>query len=699
MTLGHARRSNAWSEQDRQDREKEAEQRERDRETRVYDQGRDDIDNGRYDRAIERFTDVARDEGRARRRRALLQSVGAGPSRAARRSARHARDADEGLSEEPLSRHRRRRSSRKCDSNSGQPVQPGDQSDDDLKLYAIAALQNSDPEQAVPMLEKLLEGTASPRVKSKALFVLAQSNSPRAREVLKKIAMGNSSPDLQNRAIDYLGTQGGNGEPRGARGNLHARRPTSTSSGASCARSWSRATRDRLLTAAQSEQNADLRAEAVQQLGVMGAHDALWQLYQKETAVDVKKRIIQAMFVGGDVDRLIELAKTEKNPELRRTAIRNLGIMGSKKASDALIEIYNTDKDPEIRKSGHQRALRPGQRLGSRRSRAQGTGSGDEEGDRVEALGDGLQGSGRHAIHDGTAERKVEAHHVDSVQGDRVGAGVATALATPRRGAAAAHPERRRSRRNRRDRRSRQSFRSLVSSHDRRRLDWLFRAGHRWRAGDVLLQLRHDVRRRHDVERVGLLRTVPARELVGHVDVAARPKRRRRGGRHQARRLRSDDRAVSGRESRSRPRFACSRKTASSTRAAGPFAGSRTSARPTASRCSSRYVDAPGRHEESCRPTAPSPRSRCTAIRPPTRRSSGSSLEAQPENVRKKVTFWLGNARGQRGFETLQRVLRDDPSIEVRKGAIFGLTPEQGSASGRYVDRDRAQRCRAAPAK
>ncbi len=83
----------------------------------------------------------------------------------------------------------------------------------------------------------------------------------------------------------------------------------------------------------------------------MGAHDALWQLYQKESSVDVKKRIIQAMFVGGNADRLIELAKTEKIPELRRTALRNLGIMGGKKSSDALVEIYNTDKDPEIRKT------------------------------------------------------------------------------------------------------------------------------------------------------------------------------------------------------------------------------------------------------------------------------------------------------------------------------------------------------------
>lgn len=48
--------------------------------------------------------------------------------------------------------------------------------------------------------------------------------------------------------------------------------------------------------------------------------------------------------------------------------------------------------------------------------------------------------------------------------------------------------------------------------------------------------------------------------------------------------------------------------------------------------------------------------------------------QSQPESVRKKVTFWLGNSRGQHGYQTLQRVLRDDPSVEVRKGAIFGLS-------------------------
>ena len=46
----------------------------------------------------------------------------------------------------------------------------------------------------------------------------------------------------------------------------------------------------------------------------------------------------------------------------------------------------------------------------------------------------------------------------------------------------------------------------------------------------------------------------------------------------------------------------------------------------------------------------------------------------QPERVRKKVTFWLGNSRGRRGFDVLRRVMREDSSLDVRKSAIFGLS-------------------------
>jgi HEAT repeat protein len=44
-----------------------------------------------------------------------------------------------------------------------------------------------------------------------------------------------------------------------------------------------------------------------------------------------------------------------------------------------------------------------------------------------------------------------------------------------------------------------------------------------------------------------------------------------------------------------------------------------------------------------------------------------------PEFVRKKVTFWLGNARGKRGFDAVKNIARNDPSLDVRKSAMSGL--------------------------
>jgi hypothetical protein len=47
---------------------------------------------------------------------------------------------------------------------------------------------------------------------------------------------------------------------------------------------------------------------------------------------------------------------------------------------------------------------------------------------------------------------------------------------------------------------------------------------------------------------------------------------------------------------------------------------------------------------------------------------------SQPQHVRTKVPFWLGNTRGRRGFEILRRIVKDDPSQEVKKKAVFGLS-------------------------
>src|SRR6478672_1574561 len=86
--------------------------------------------------------------------------------------------------------------------------------DEDLKLMAINSLMNTEPERAMPLLEKVLNGPASPKLKERALFVLAQSGSPRARGILADVARGKSGPELQEKAIHYLGVAGSrsNGE-------------------------------------------------------------------------------------------------------------------------------------------------------------------------------------------------------------------------------------------------------------------------------------------------------------------------------------------------------------------------------------------------------------------------------------------------------------------------------------------------------
>src|SRR5258708_28097902 len=85
----------------------------------------------------------------------------------------------------------------------GAKANPDAQNDEDLKLLALQGLMNSSPEKGIPLVEGILNGTGSPRVKSKALFVLAQNGSPQAEAVLGKIARGQSNPDLQRKALSY----------------------------------------------------------------------------------------------------------------------------------------------------------------------------------------------------------------------------------------------------------------------------------------------------------------------------------------------------------------------------------------------------------------------------------------------------------------------------------------------------------------
>jgi HEAT repeat protein len=341
--------SRAQREQEEAQREKERAQRDKERELSSYDQGQQALDQARWDRAVSSFDRVI--ELKSAKADAAIYWKAYAQNKLGQRPEALA-TINTLLKDYSKSRYLSDAKALEVEVKrlSNSPIYPAAQTDEEMKILAINALQNSAPEEAIPMLQKVLQGTGSPKLKAQALFVLAQSNSPKAREVLVNIAKGAGNPDLQMRAVRYLGIHGGR-ESRAALADIYASSSDVDMKKRILSAFMQGGEKDRLLTAAQTEQNPELRAAAVQYLGNMGAQEELWAMYQKESSVDVKKGIIRALFTGGGVTRLTELAKSEQNPELRLLAVRNLALMGSKRTGDTLIEIYNTDKNLDIRRA------------------------------------------------------------------------------------------------------------------------------------------------------------------------------------------------------------------------------------------------------------------------------------------------------------------------------------------------------------
>jgi hypothetical protein len=332
----------------REDQERAREEQRRGRDEQTYERARNAIEREEWSRAVDQFSSLISD--RAPRADAALYWRAYALDRLSRQTEALTSIAE--LSKSfPGSRwlSDARALELQIRQRAGQPVSPDTQSDDELKLLAIQGLMHSDPSQSVPMLEKLLQGNSSPRLKERALFVLAQSNSTRAQEVLGRVARGNANPELQEKAIQYLGTNG-TAANRQILADIYQ---SSTDVGVKgrILRSFMTAgDRSRVLNAATTEKSPELRAEAVRQLGMMGAREELWQLYQKESAVEVKRQIVQAMGMSGDSAHLADIANSETNPDLLRTAIRQMGISGGGQSkADALLAIYSKQKDSAVK--------------------------------------------------------------------------------------------------------------------------------------------------------------------------------------------------------------------------------------------------------------------------------------------------------------------------------------------------------------
>ncbi len=337
-------------EEEKRDREQEARERAQEKIERLqelYDDGREDLDEDRYDRAAAKFQQLAEMNGP--QTDAALYWKAYADNRLGKRDAALTTIAD--LKRRfPQSRWKKDADALEIEvrQSTGNPSHPENQSDEELKMLAIQGIMNGDPQKGISILESILNGSGTPKLKSRALFMAAQSGQPEAREVLAKIARGQSNPELQRKAVEYLGLFGG-AEARKTLADVYA-----SSSDASVKHAILRSymiggDHERLFAAAKSEKDESLRREAIRQLGLVHGISELQQLYQAESSTDLRREILQAFFLAGDSGKLVQAAQGEKDPDLRRAAIRNLGLIHSDDSGKALQDIYAKETDHSLK--------------------------------------------------------------------------------------------------------------------------------------------------------------------------------------------------------------------------------------------------------------------------------------------------------------------------------------------------------------
>lgn len=322
-------------------------------EDRQYERATEALDQGRYQRAIELFQQVAT-SGSSRRDAATYwlayaQNKAGDPSAALHTLAElrtgfpSSAWLDDGEYLEAEIR-----------GASGQAAETGEIEDADMRLFALNSLMHVDSERAVPLLERILQGDESREMKERALFVLAQNDSDRAFEVLSGVARGGGGPELRIAALRYLGMFG---QERALAVLDEVYGSTQDAEIKAAILQGFRMADDtsRLLRAARNESDPDLRVAAIRQLAMSGGSDELWSMYQDESSPEVKEAILQSMFMTGDSDRLVEIVRSESDTRLQLAALRSLGMMGGDddeqgaELRGVLLEVYQQSDDPKIR--------------------------------------------------------------------------------------------------------------------------------------------------------------------------------------------------------------------------------------------------------------------------------------------------------------------------------------------------------------
>lgn len=203
----------------------------------------------------------------------------------------------------------------------------------ELKLVALNALLNMDPEKAFPVLEKMVREEKNPKLREQALFILAQNSGPRVVPILLDVAKKDPDPEMRENAVFWLG-QRKDEESFKALLRMYdeAQDPELKESLIfAISQNGSEVATAKLIEIARKDKDPEIKEEAVFWLGQRKSAkilDILYDLYVTSSDQEFKEQVIFALTqVGGDesIRKLIDMARKEENIELKKEMIFWLG--------------------------------------------------------------------------------------------------------------------------------------------------------------------------------------------------------------------------------------------------------------------------------------------------------------------------------------------------------------------------------------
>ncbi len=200
--------------------------------------------------------------------------------------------------------------------------------DTDQRILALGSLIHTDAEKVIPMLKRIALEDENPGAARRAVFVLAQSRKPQALSSVVEVATTGPEP-VKVAAVRGLGRFGGVEASTAllqvySTANLLVKKQVVTTLG-------EREEMPALLRIAQSEDDPTLRASVILTLGRVGGREQLYTLYLKAPR-ESKRPIIIGLFTARGEDELIQIADSEQDRQLRAEALTRLRLLGTPKA-------------------------------------------------------------------------------------------------------------------------------------------------------------------------------------------------------------------------------------------------------------------------------------------------------------------------------------------------------------------------------